>query len=81
MRLVRYHQVLIDVEDRFLHRDDLFIGYFAEIMNAQAFAVRQVATDRQALSIEHPAAGDPAQPLFAADGAEVITQAVQYGWP
>ena len=81
MRFVSHHQMLIGIQDGFLHRNGRFVGHFAKVMNAQAFPVRQLRTDRRAVGIQHPATGDTVKPLFAADGTEVFTQTVEHRQP
>ncbi|MCY1439516.1 hypothetical protein D9M71_557520 [compost metagenome] len=81
MRLVRHHQVLIDVQDGLFDRDRLFVWHFAKIMDAQTRTVGKRGADRRALSVQHPAAGDAIEPLLAADGLEVLAQAIDYRHP
>ncbi|MNP27770.1 hypothetical protein D3C76_1206970 [compost metagenome] len=81
MRLVCHHQVFVGVQDRLHHRDRLLVGHFTKIVDAQAFAVRQVDLDGLALPVQYPAPSDPVQPLLATDGAEMLAQALQHRLP
>ncbi|MNE91171.1 hypothetical protein D3C80_1887500 [compost metagenome] len=81
MGFIRYHQMLVGVQDRFHNRDILFIRHFAKIMDSQALLVRQVQGNRLALTVEHTTTGDPVQPLFTTNGAEVFAQAIKHSRP
>ncbi|MNI21798.1 hypothetical protein D3C73_753360 [compost metagenome] len=81
MRFVRHHQMLVGIQDGFNHRDRFLVRNLTKIMNPQTFPVGQVNRDRRTIAIKDSPPGDPVQPLLAANGTEVITQAVEYGRP
>ena len=81
MRFVCHHQMLVRIQNRFDHRDRLFVRHFPKIVNPQAFLVRKIKGDWRTVPIEDTTPGDSIQPLLATDGAEVFAQAIEYGLP
>src|SRR5471032_1000881 len=81
MRFISNHQMFVGIQDRFDHRDRLFVRHLTEIVNPQTFLVGQVDGYWLTLSIQDTAAGDPVKPLLAADSAEMLAQAVKHRLP
>ena len=63
VRLVRHHQMLVDVQDALFERHRRLVGHLAEIMHAHADPVRPGRVDRLHVGIQHPAAGHAIEPV------------------
>ncbi|MCY1402537.1 hypothetical protein D9M71_176830 [compost metagenome] len=81
VRLVRHHQVLVHMQDRFDEGNRRFLRHLAEIVDAQAFPVGRLRADRPPLGVQHAAAGHAVEPGLAGDGREMRAQAVEHRGP